>query len=98
MDVLKLAADEAAALGVASEAAGLASLGVGEVVLTLGSRGALVVADGRAARVEIEPLEVADTTGAGDAFAAAYLALRQAGAEPVEAGRAAAAVVGRLLA
>lgn len=98
VDVLKLAAAEADALGVARDPAGLASLGVPEVVLTLGSAGALVLADGQAERIEVEPLDVADTTGAGDAFAAAYLALRQADAEPVEAGRAAAAVVARLLA
>lgn len=45
------------------------------VVVTLGPRGALAVAEGgeRAVRVEGVPVEAVDTTGAGDLFAAAYV-------------------------
>lgn len=46
------------------------------VVLTLGADGALFAArDGATTRVEAEPAEVVDTTGAGDAFAAGFLSL-----------------------
>jgi len=46
--------------------------GVGAVVLTLGSRGALLVEEGAQAKVfEAHPVNVVDTTAAGDAFVAA---------------------------
>jgi len=96
--VLKLAEDEARAiLGEPSEAA-LGELGVPEVVVTLGSRGSLVYANGRLERVEARPVEGGDPTGAGDAFAVAYLASRTAGHAATAAARRASAVVAALLA
>jgi sugar/nucleoside kinase (ribokinase family) len=56
-----------------------------EVVVTLGAAGALWSDGERVVRVPAEAVEVIDTTGAGDAFAAGLLAARADGAEPVEA-------------
>ena len=96
--VLKLAEDEARAIfGEPTEAA-LGELGVPEVVVTLGSRGSLVYAKGRLERVEARPVEGGDPTGAGDAFAVAYLASRTAGHAATAAARRASAVVAALLA
>jgi sugar/nucleoside kinase (ribokinase family) len=78
VDMLKLSAEEADALGLEMDERSLGSLGVAEVVVTLGRRGAVVYADGLAEYVPTHPLEVADPTGAGDAFAAAYLSHRLA--------------------
>lgn len=97
VSVLKLAEEEASALGCADEA-GLGRLGVPEVVLTFGSRGALVYANGR---VEQVPTRAAagpvDPTGAGDAFAAAYLTGRIGGLAPAAAAHHAGVVVAGLL-
>ena len=65
----------------------LGSLGVPEVLVTLGSRGSVVYADGVAERVAVHPLALRDPTGAGDVFAAAYLAARRRGHAPMSAGR-----------
>ena len=76
----------------------LRSLGVPEVVVTLGSRGSLVLADGRLARVATQPVAGnVDPTGAGDAFAVAYLAARAGGHAPVASARRAGALVAGLL-
>jgi len=56
-----------------------------EVVVTLGRGGALWTDGERVARVPAEDVDVVDTTGAGDAFAAGLLAARAGGAEPEEA-------------
>jgi sugar/nucleoside kinase (ribokinase family) len=94
--VLKLAEDEARALvGEPSEAA-LADLGVPEVVVTLGARGSLVYAQGRLQHVEARPVG-RDPTGAGDAFAVAYLASRADGQAPAASARRATALVAALL-
>jgi sugar/nucleoside kinase (ribokinase family) len=94
--VLKLAEDEARALvGEPSEAA-LADLGVPEVVVTLGGRGSLVYAQGRLHHVEARPMGH-DPTGAGDAFAVAYLASRNDGQAPAASARRATALVAALL-
>jgi ribokinase len=72
----------------------------GDVVVTLGARGALWT-DGRdSVRADAVPVEaVVDSTGAGDAFAAGLLAARLDGAAPAEAlaagARLAAEAVGR---
>ena len=46
----------------------LRDLGVGTVVLTRGERGAVIVDDDGVTKVDPFPVEVVDTTGAGDAF------------------------------
>jgi sugar/nucleoside kinase (ribokinase family) len=94
--ILKLAEEEARAIIGAADLETLASLGVPEVVVTFGLAGSLVLAGGTATRVPADPVHV-DPTGAGDAFAAAYLAARSAGAAAVEAARQASALVGALL-
>ena len=94
--VLKLAEEEAEALVGGLDTDALAALGPPEVLVTFGSRGSLVVAGGRAARVRAHHVD-ADPTGSGDAFAIAYLAARAAGDAPVAAARRATALVGALL-
>jgi sugar/nucleoside kinase (ribokinase family) len=71
---------------------------VPEVVVTLGSRGSILYAGEREHRIEIEPVLGVDPTGAGDAFAAGYLAARSTGEEPLAAARSASRLVSDLLA
>jgi sugar/nucleoside kinase (ribokinase family) len=99
VSILKLAEEEARVLvGEPPDEEALRSLGVPEVVVTLGSRGSLVLADGRLERVGAAPVEDAlDPTGAGDAFAAAYLVSRAARHGPRAAARRATALVAGLL-
>jgi 2-dehydro-3-deoxygluconokinase len=70
-------------------AAELAALGPAEVLVKLGDRGAAAHIDGQAYPVPPRPVAVLDPVGAGDAFAAGYLASRCQGADA--AGRLAAA-------
>lgn len=97
--ILKLSEEEAAVLvGSEIEPSALMALGVREVVVTLGSRGSLVVADGQAERVPATPVRgVLDPTGAGDAFAVSYLVSRSAGIPPAAAARRASGVVAGML-
>ena len=88
--VLKVSEEEAPVLG------DLRVLGVREVVLTRGSNGATVIVGGHAEEIPTHPL-AADSTGAGDAFATAYVVARNAGFAPVGAARRANAVVASLL-
>jgi len=63
----------------------------GAVVIKLGADGAVYAAEGMApARVAAEPVVVRDTTGAGDAFCAGFLAAWLAGAPLADACTAAA--------
>ena len=94
---LKLAEEEAIAAAGSLEPEALAALGPPEVLVTFGSRGALVVVDGKAERVEAHPVLDADPTGSGDAFAAGYLASRSSGLAPAAAARRATSLVGTLL-
>jgi sugar/nucleoside kinase (ribokinase family) len=96
---LKLNEHEAGVLAGGTEPERLRALGIPEILVTLGSAGALVVTDTRAERIAPVPLDsVVDPTGAGDAFSAVYLSSRAAGAEPVEAARKANAVAAELIA
>jgi sugar/nucleoside kinase (ribokinase family) len=93
--VLKVAADEAEALGGEER---LVELGIPEVLLTQGSRGALLLGGGRRERIPVRRIEGAlDPTGAGDAFLAAYVWGRASGHRPVSAARHAAATAARML-
>ncbi len=98
VSILKVSDEEAELLVDGYDERALARLGVPEVVVTLGSRGAIVFADGVAELVRAHAVRSLDPTGAGDSFAAAYLAARSRGAAPTAAARRAAALVGDLLA
>lgn len=76
----------------------LATLGVGTVVITMGDRGCLLHHGDAIEHVTaVADLPVEDTTGAGDAFAGAFLAAVLEGATPGEAAsvgnRAAARII-----
>jgi len=70
-----------------TDAARALSFHCGQVVVKLGADGALWAEDGRASPVPTTPLNVVDTTGAGDAFAAGFLAARVGGIAPLLATR-----------
>jgi 2-dehydro-3-deoxygluconokinase len=74
----------------------LARIPGGEVVLKLSEPASMLRLDGVLHRTKAEPLTkpVVDTTAAGDSFAAAYIAARLAGTDPVEAARAGHALAG----
>jgi len=96
--VLKLNEEEATTLIGGIDPAAPLAIGVPVVVVTLGERGAVVLADGVATEVAVEPvLGLADTVGAGDSFLALLAAEASAGATPVEATRRACAGVAKLL-
>jgi sugar/nucleoside kinase (ribokinase family) len=98
VSVLKLAEEEARVLVGEPDAEALASLGVPEILVTFGSEGSLVFAEGRLQPVPARSLgEEVDPTGAGDAFSAAYLVSRASGYAPVPAARRASAIVADVL-
>lgn len=97
VDVLHLSLSEAEALGVSLDAVSLASLGVPEVIVTMGSRGSVVYARGVAEHVATEPLDVEDATGAGDAYTVAYIVSRRAGHSPRSSAHRATSLVHGLL-
>jgi sugar/nucleoside kinase (ribokinase family) len=97
VSVLKLSEEEALALVGRLEERALSELGVPEVIVTLGSRGCVVIARRRLVHVPTEPVEDCDPTGAGDAFAAAYLVARSRGYDPRRAAQRANRVVRGLL-
>jgi sugar/nucleoside kinase (ribokinase family) len=90
--VLKLSDEEAGVVGDPR------ALGVRELVLTHGERGATVVARGAETSVPAFALRCSDPTGAGDGFCVAYVAARDAGLAPAAAARRATAVVAAMLA
>jgi sugar/nucleoside kinase (ribokinase family) len=97
VDVLKLAREELDALGLELTERSLGSLGVREVLVTLGGEGAVVYADGLAEHIATFPLEGVDPTGAGDSWTAAYLTYRRQRHSPVSAARLANGAVSALL-
>jgi len=75
--------------GVTNEAL-LARIPGTEVVLKLSEPASIVRLEGVPYPIKAKPVEepVVDTTAAGDSFAAAYVAARLVGADPIEAARA----------
>jgi len=73
----------------------VARAAVREVVVTLGAQGALWTDGERVAHADAVAGAVVDTTGAGDAFAAGWLAARRRGLDPAGALREACAVAAR---
>ena len=99
IEILKLNDEEAETLVGDAEPAHLRSLGVPEVILTLGSQGAWIVTPTVLEHVPSVPVDgEVDPTGAGDTYSATYLVQRAAGAEPVEAARVATETVSAFLA
>lgn len=97
IDILKVNEHEAAVLTGATDprrgAEILAGWGVKEVVLTLGSMGSVILADGHAYEIPaFTPADIVDATGCGDTYMAGYLYMRNKGAGYEEAGRFAAAM------
>lgn len=71
----------------------LAEYGVKEVIITLGSYGSLIYADGHFYEIPAyQPREVVDATGCGDTYSTGYLYQRALGAGYEEAGKFAAAM------
>jgi sugar/nucleoside kinase (ribokinase family) len=97
VDLLKLSEEETEALGIETDERSLASLGVKEIVVTLGKDGVIVYADGRRELIPTRPLEGADPTGAGDTFIVAYLSYRRGGHSAPSAARSANDAVRALL-
>jgi sugar/nucleoside kinase (ribokinase family) len=96
--VLKLNDEEAETLAGRADPEAMRSLGVPEIVLTLGSEGSCVVTATAVERIPAEPVAAdVDPTGAGDTYSAAYLVARSRGGEPVEAARAATETVAEFL-
>jgi sugar/nucleoside kinase (ribokinase family) len=95
--ILKLARDELDALGLELTERSLGSLGVREILVTLGKAGAVVYADGLAEHIPTIPLEGVDPTGAGDAWTTSYLCYRRRRHSPVSAARLANGAVGAIL-
>lgn len=96
IDILKVNEHEAEVLtgekDLRKAAIQLAEWGVKEVLLTLGSMGSLIYAEGQFYEIPAyPPHEVVDATGCGDTYAMGYLYLRDQGASYEEAGRFAAA-------
>ncbi len=71
---------------------------VDEVVVTMGGEGCLAYSGRRMFRVEaVKPERIVDTTGAGDAFAAGYLAARIRGQDIEQAAREGCRVAARAI-
>ena len=96
IDILKVNEHEAEVLtgykDLKKAAIQLAEWGVKEVLLTLGSMGSLIYAEGKFHEIPAyPPHEVIDATGCGDTYSMGYLYMRNKGASYEEAGRFAAA-------
>ncbi len=86
--------------GITSEAARIGLLheqfGIGEIIVTRGSKGASYFIPGKRLDCAALPVEVADTVGSGDAFLAAFLAKKLQN-ESAETALAYAAALGALV-
>jgi sugar/nucleoside kinase (ribokinase family) len=99
LSVLKLAEDEAEIVaGGRFEARHAAKLGVPEILLTLGSAGAILYLGGGEDAIPVTgPVRDVQTTGAGDVFMVAYITARSDGETPEAAASFAASTVARML-
>ncbi len=102
VDVLKANREEAVILSgeedLEQAARKISALGPGEVVITLGGEGALILANGRLHRIPpIAPGAVVDPTGAGDTYGAGYIYYRLHSEHVEAAGRFAAELASRKL-
>ena len=71
----------------------IATMGVKEVIITLGSYGAVIYADRKFYEIDAyKPREIVDATGCGDTFSTGYLYWRVQGMGYEEAGKFAAAM------
>jgi len=96
---LKLNDEEAMELCSGTDEAALRTLGIPEIVLTLGSEGALIISEDITTHVDAVPIEgPIDPTGAGDSFLLSYAVARQRGASPNEAGLIASRFVSTIIA
>lgn len=93
VDLLLANAEEAAVLsgaglsgrGDPEQSAAVLARTYPQVVVKLGAQGALWTSGERSARATAEPVDVVDTTGAGDAFGAGFLSAWLAGRSPADA-------------
>ena len=97
IDILKVNEHEAAVLTGRTDykeaAAQLAEWGVKEVLLTLGSEGSIIHAEGQVFQIPAyPPRDVVDATGCGDTYMLGYLYQRVKGASYADAGCFAAAL------
>lgn len=98
VEILKLDDEEATTLVGNADPERLQALGVPEILLTLGPSGSFVITRNVVQHVPAVDIDRSvDPTGAGDTYAASYLAQRAVGAAPVEAARAAATTVAAFL-
>ena len=68
------------------------------IIETLGAAGVRITTGGNSKEIPVEPIDVRDTTGAGDTLAGGFIAAEMAGsADPAEAARAGIASVRTLL-
>ena len=79
-------------------AASRAGAEVGVAVLTRSERGSVIVRGGERVAVAAEPTRVVDTTGAGDAYAAGFLAGHRLGRPMAECGRIGAVAAAEIIA
>lgn len=96
---LKLNDEEALQLCGGTDETSLRSLGIPELVLTLGSQGAVILSGEESTVVPAVPVDgPVDPTGAGDSFLMAYAVARLAGESPRAAGLAASRFVSTIIA
>ena len=89
IDTFFMNEDESRMLTGSCDAAGarvLLDRGVRQVVIKLGARGCAIYEGEEELLCPAFPVKVVDTTGAGDCFVAGFLAARQCGRSPAEAG------------
>lgn len=65
----------------------LKSIGVEEVIVTMGSQGSYIITDKYKAHIPSEKVDVVDTTAAGDSYIAAYAVGRTNGLSSLEAAK-----------